>query len=110
MQLFRDDFGRGYSSLYYFKRFPMHALKIDRYFVSDIASNPGDASIVYTIISMSCSLNLKVVAEGVETQEQLDFLNSLRCEPDAGLPLQQAPAAPGAGGAAPAPAPSLVPG
>ncbi len=95
VHLFMDDFGRGYSSLYYLKRFPMHALKIDRSFVSDIVNNPGDASIVDTIISMSRSLNLKVVAEGVETQEQLDFLKGLRCDQMQGflfsrpLPLEE---------------------
>ena len=79
VKLFMDDFGRGYSSLYHLKRFPMQALKIDRSFVQDVTSNPSDASIVNTIISMGRSLNLQVVAEGVETQEQLEFLRANQC-------------------------------
>ncbi len=79
VRLSMDDFGRGYSSLYYLKRFPMDALKIDRSFVGDIVTDPDDASIVNTIISMSRSLGLEVVAEGVETTDQLDFLRSNAC-------------------------------
>ncbi|KIX12208.1 bifunctional diguanylate cyclase/phosphodiesterase [Dethiosulfatarculus sandiegensis] len=80
IQLSLDDFGRGYSSLYYLKRFPMNELKIDRSFVDDIPSDPDNASIVNTIISMGRSLNLRVVAEGVETKEQLSFLKKNNCD------------------------------
>lgn len=80
LRLSMDDFGRGYSSLYHLKRFPMSTLKIDRSFVADVANDPDDASIVDTIISMSRSLNLQVVAEGVETKEQLDFLRQRHCD------------------------------
>ena len=80
LRLSMDDFGRGYSSLYHLKRFPMSTLKIDRSFVADVANDPDDASIVDTIISMSRSLNLQVVAEGVETREQLEFLRQRRCD------------------------------
>jgi diguanylate cyclase (GGDEF)-like protein/PAS domain S-box-containing protein len=80
VQLSMDDFGRGYSSLYYLKHFRMQTLKIDRLFMSDVVGDPDDASIVNTIISISRSLNLKVVAEGVETREQLEFLRERDCD------------------------------
>jgi EAL domain-containing protein (putative c-di-GMP-specific phosphodiesterase class I) len=74
-----DDFGTGYSSLSYLKRFPINALKIDRSFVADVTSNPDDAAIATAIILMGHSLKLSVVAEGVETENQLAFLKVLQC-------------------------------
>jgi EAL domain-containing protein (putative c-di-GMP-specific phosphodiesterase class I) len=75
-----DDFGTGYSSLSYVTRLPVTALKIDRAFVVDMANNADSMTIVSAIISLSHSLNLKVIAEGVETQEQLDLLKLLKCD------------------------------
>ena len=80
LELSIDDFGTGYSSLSYLKRFPLHELKIDRSFLMGIGSDEHSAAIVSTILSMGHRLGLKVVAEGVETQEQLDFLAGLECD------------------------------
>jgi EAL domain-containing protein (putative c-di-GMP-specific phosphodiesterase class I) len=74
-----DDFGTGYSSLSYLKRFPIDTLKIDRSFVSDAMDSKGDQEIIKTIIAMAHNLNIDAVAEGVETQEQKDFLASYGC-------------------------------
>lgn len=75
-----DDFGTGYSSLAHLRRFPMHTLKIDRSFISHITSNEDDASIVKGITVMAHGLKLRVIAEGVETEEQLTLLHAMGCD------------------------------
>ena len=74
-----DDFGTGYSSLSALQQFPISTLKIDRSFVKDVAKNPDDATIVGTIVQMGRNLNMDVVAEGVENEDQLNFLQKLDC-------------------------------
>ncbi|RNB88412.1 EAL domain-containing protein [Brevibacillus nitrificans] len=94
-----DDFGTGYSSLSYLKQFPIHKLKIDRSFISDITRNASDQAIVATIISMAKHLNMEVIAEGIETKGQLDFLTENSCQEIQGyyfsrpLPAQEVEAA-----------------
>ncbi|WP_335945132.1 EAL domain-containing protein [Pseudomonas sp. G166] len=75
-----DDFGTGYSSLSYLQKFPVDVLKIDQSFVGDLSIDSNDAKLVSTIISLGKSLNLHIIAEGVETREQLEFLKIHQCE------------------------------
>ena len=75
-----DDFGTGYSSLSYIAQLPINTLKIDRAFIMNLARNPGDVSIVSTIISLAHSLDLRIIAEGVETMEQANLLRLLKCD------------------------------
>jgi len=75
-----DDFGTGFSSLSYLKRLPIDALKIDQSFIHDVTTNQDDAALVMAIITLAHNLRLRVVAEGVETDEQWRFLHLLRCD------------------------------
>ena len=80
MKISIDDFGTGYSSMSYLKHLPIHRLKIDRSFIQNLSLESPDFAIVKAIVTMGHGLGLRVVAEGVETEEQLDLITSLGCD------------------------------
>jgi diguanylate cyclase (GGDEF)-like protein len=82
-----DDFGTGYSSLSYLKHLPIDTVKLDRSFVSGVTTDPKDAALVMAIVTLAHNLNLEVIAEGIETNEQHDFLRSLKCDEGQGYLL-----------------------
>lgn len=75
-----DDFGTGYSSMVYLKTFPIDILKIDRFFINDVLTSSQDAAIVKAVIAMAHSMNIKVIAEGIESTEQFELLKSMGCD------------------------------
>ncbi|MEO0490993.1 MAG: EAL domain-containing protein, partial [Cyanobacteria bacterium J06659_2] len=79
VQVSLDDFGTGYSSLSYLKKFPLHGLKIDRTFIQDLTEKIEDHAMIAAIVALAKGLKLDVIAEGVETQTQVDLLRSLDC-------------------------------
>ena len=79
VRIVMDDFGTGYSSLSYLKKFPLHGLKIDRTFIQDLTENTEDRAMISAIVALARGLELDVIAEGVETQPQVDLLRSLKC-------------------------------
>ena len=90
VRLALDDFGTGYSSLSYLRRFPIDVLKIDQSFVRGLSVNSQDAQLISAIIGMGKSLELNIIAEGVETVEQLKFLQAQQCEEGQGFLFSKA--------------------